>query len=103
MRERMRKAGGILTIVGGIIIVAGLFIATGGPWALFPEPTAPPPAVVVAVLIAVGVVAVIGGISALRGKRWGLALAGACCAAFPRTPVGILAIIFISITKREFE
>jgi uncharacterized membrane protein len=103
MREMMRKAGGILTIIGGTIIVVGLIIATGGPWALIPELTAPPPAVVVGVLIAVAVVAVIGGIYALRGRRWGLALAGACCAAFPLTPVGILASIFISITKREFE
>jgi hypothetical protein len=29
--KRMRKAGGILTIIGGIIIIAGLFIFTGGP------------------------------------------------------------------------
>ena len=107
MRERMRKAGGILTIVGGIIIVAGSFIATGGPWALIPGALMPgpeaPPAGVVGGLIALGVVALIGGICALRGRMWGLALAGAICATFPAAPAGVLAIIFISLAKREFE
>ena len=105
MRKRMRKAGGILTIIGGIIIVAGVFIATGGPWALIPGPEAPP-AGVVAGLIALGVVALIGGIHALRRRRWGLALAGAICAALPGMPLGlpgIAAIVFISLTKEEFE
>ena len=102
MRKRMRKAGGILTIIGGIIIVAGGIIATDVPWALIPQPAAPP-AGVVGGLIALGVVAVIGGIYALRGRMWGLALAGAICSAFLAAPVGVLAIIFISITKREFE
>ena len=97
----MRKAGGILTIIGGIIMVAGGTFATGIPWALIPPATAP--AGVVGGFIALGVFTLIGGIYALRRRRWGLALAGAICATFPAAPVGVPAIIFISITKREFE
>ena len=101
-KPKRRKAGGILTIIGGIIIVVGVFIATGGPWALIPVP-AGPPAGAVGGFIAVAVVAIIGGIYARRGRMWGLALAGAICAMFPAVPLGVLAIIFISIAKREFE
>jgi hypothetical protein len=106
IRNRMRKAGGILTIIGGIIIVAGGIMAAGVPWALMPELSAAlaeAPAGVGAGFIAPGVVALIGGIYALRRRRWGLALAGAICAAFLTGPVGPLAIVFISLTKREFE
>ena len=98
----MRRAGGILTIVCGIIMVVGGTFAAGVPFALIPQ-MAEAPAGVGAGFIALGVVALIGGIYALRGRRWGLALAGAICAAFPAGPVGVLAIIFISIAKREFE
>ena len=102
MKIGMRKAGGILTIIGGGILIAGAIIATDGrPWALIPGPEAPP-AGVVGWLIAAGVVAIIGGIYALRVRMWGLALAGAICT-FPVVPVGVLAIIFISIAKREFK
>jgi hypothetical protein len=60
---------------------------------------------VLAVLaLALGIVAIIGGIAALRRQAWGLALAGAICALFPPhlSVLGILAIIFISLAKPEF-
>ena len=63
----MRKAAGILTIIGGIIgIVAGGIFATGGAWALIPALAG-----VGGGFIALGVVALIGGIYALRGRMWG--------------------------------
>lgn len=51
-----------------------------------------------------GIVAVLGGISALRRQAWGLALAGAICALFPPHigVLGILAIIFVSLSHDEF-
>lgn len=101
MRKGMRKAGGILTIVGGIIMLVGGTFAAGIPLALIPLSTAP--AGVAGGFIALGVFTLIGGIYAIRGRKWGLALAGAICAAFPAAPAGALAIVFISITKREFE
>jgi hypothetical protein len=48
-----------------------------------------------------GIVAVVGGISAIRRKRFGLSLAGAICA-LPSTILGILAVIFVALGKREF-
>ena len=50
---------------------------------------------------ALGVVAVVGGIAALRGKSFGLSLAGAICA-LPSVILGILGIVFVSMSKREF-
>jgi len=51
---------------------------------------------------AMGIVAIAGGISAIRKKRFGLSLAGAVCAV-PSTIFGILAIIFVAVGKREFK
>lgn len=106
MRNIMRKAGGILTIISGSIMVVGGILASGVPWALIPEISAAlaeAPTGVGGGFIAIGVVALVGGVYALRRRIWGLALAGAICAAFPAMPLGVLAIIFISIAKREFD
>jgi len=48
-----------------------------------------------------GIVAVVGGVSAIRRKSVGLSLAGAICA-LPAVFVGILAVIFVALGKREF-
>jgi hypothetical protein len=101
MRKGMRIAGGILTIFCGFTIIVGTVFVTDILFVLIPW-TKGPLAWSFGGLIALGVVALIGGICALRGKMWGLALAGAICAIFPIIPAGILAVIFISITKRYF-
>jgi hypothetical protein len=56
-------------------------------------------------LIILGIVAIVGGIFSLRRRVWGLALAGAICSPFllPVTILGILAIIFVAMSKKEFE
>jgi len=47
---------------------------------------------------------IVGGIYALRRRIWGLALAGSICALLgPWALLGILAIIFVSLGKGEFE
>ena len=51
---------------------------------------------------ALGILAIVGGISAIRRKRFGLSLAGAICT-LPSTILGILAIIFVVLGKREFR
>lgn len=55
--------------------------------------------------IVFGVVSLIGGISALRRKVWGLALAGAILSLWMipvGTVLGILSIVFLAKSKGEF-
>jgi hypothetical protein len=52
-------------------------------------------------ILVLGVLAVVGGVSAIRRKRFGLSLAGAICAIISGL-LGILAIIFVALGKREF-
>jgi hypothetical protein len=56
-------------------------------------------------LLVLGIIAIVGGVSALRRKSFGLSLAGAICA-LPSYILGILAIlavIFVALGKREFR
>jgi len=49
-----------------------------------------------------GIVAIVGGVSAIRRGSFGLSLAGAICA-LPSSILGILAVIFVAVSKKEFE
>jgi hypothetical protein len=53
-------------------------------------------------IIALGIVAIVGGISAIRRGSFGLSLAGAICA-LPSSIMGILAVIFVAVSKEKFE
>ena len=60
--------------------------------------------VIAAIFSAVlGIFPLIGGIYALKRKKWGLALAGSIIAIFGSFIMGILATIFIAMSKDEFE
>jgi hypothetical protein len=52
--------------------------------------------------LVLGIIALAGGISAVRRRRFGLSLAGAICA-LPSGSLGVLAIIFVSLARREFR
>jgi hypothetical protein len=54
-------------------------------------------------LIVVSVIALIGGIYALKRKIWGLALAGSILAVAGGGPMGVLAIIFVTLGRKEFS
>ncbi len=86
---------GILSIIGGC---AGIGMAGSVAWIPFVGVFAAP-------FIACGVVAIIGGIFALRRRVWVLALIGAILA-IPLIPVGtvlgILATLWISQARKEF-
>ncbi len=120
------KVGGILSIIAGSIGVlwaAGiLFMAVFLGWAMngvnwydggYRYDSPPPPEgffVFFAVfyggfgvfLAAVAVLAIVGGIFALKRKHWGWALAGAIGSAFAFFPCGVAAIVFVSMAKPEF-
>ncbi len=55
--------------------------------------------------ILLGIVALIGGIYALKRQQWGVALAGSICAVL--TPMsfllGAVAVVFIALSRGEFE
>jgi len=98
-------AAGILCIIAGVIgVISGIvfailsgigfgFLGMGWVSAIIGGPS-----------IVLGIIAIIGGIYALKRRAWGLALAGSICAFFgPWGLLGILAIIFVSLGKGEFE
>ena len=57
------------------------------------------------VFIIAGILAIVGGIYAIRRKRWALALAGSICAVLSLYTwfLGIIAIVFMIRSKSEFE
>ena len=56
-------------------------------------------------ILVLGIMAIIGGVFAIRRQKWGLALSGAICAVLIPPPfiLGILAIVFIALGHGEFE
>jgi hypothetical protein len=122
-RSGLLTAGGVLSIVAGVLEVMGggiavaLVMSPGLRDILLPPPPTPwkppgwydpfePPistwfvAVGVALLV-LGIIAIAGGVSALKRKSFGLSLAGAICA-YPLPVLGFLAAISVALRKREF-
>ena len=60
------------------------------------------PVLIAVVAGVLAIVAIVGGISAIRRKRFGVSLAGAICA-LPSMTWGVLAVIFVVLGKREFK
>jgi len=54
-------------------------------------------------LLVTGVLPIIGGIYALKRKRWGLVLAGSIVAIIGSAALGITATVFAALGKDEFE
>jgi hypothetical protein len=122
-RSGLLTAGGVLSIIGGAFQVIGGGIATAlllaaligshlRPFEWMPFLpgelsqrvmfVGPIWVAIVAVALVLGIVAIVGGVAALRRSSFGLSLAGAICA-LPSGIFGLLAIIFVSVSKKEFE
>ena len=122
IRGTLLDAGGVLSIIGGVLeLIAGAIVLTivgrimiGGtlppvphiPWmpdleiwlVFFPSRV-----IIVGILILVlGLIAIIGGASSISRKSLSLSLAGAI-GAIPSVFLGVLAVIFIALGKREFR
>jgi len=120
------KSGSWMSLVAGIIdlvigipaLLFGIVAATLPQWiAEAPEPAQElegiPPDFFIGmgvVICLLAVVAIVGGISALRKRRWGLALAGSICAIFAGVPLylaglflGIPAVVFTALGKEHFK
>ncbi len=53
--------------------------------------------------ILISLLDIIGGLFALRRKRWVWALTGSVCAVIGPTPLGIIAIVLIILSRNEFS
>jgi hypothetical protein len=116
--------GGILSIVAGVPAITGgitlALLATGVAslgailWMIPGMDKAPVlPGILggvgiflglIAILpIALGAVAIVGGVYALKRRKWGLALAGSICSVITVALLGIPALIFVILGKDEFE
>ena len=119
-RSGLLTAAGILSIIGGAFEVIGggimvALIGLGIPHRLLCLPLQPRLEsacgmhiipicwilIIGGLLLVLGIIAIVGGVSAIRRKSFGLALAGAICA-LPSIILGILAVIFVCLGKREF-
>jgi hypothetical protein len=119
----MPVVAGILDIVSGALgVVMGLFMALnlhaaraiqaaprfspnpGGTLPQMPHIFFPGMGLAMGIaLIVLGVLAIIGGIFALRIKAWGLALAGAIAGVITGRLLGIVALIFIVLGRKDFQ
>ena len=110
MKEAWKSTvGGILSIIcGSFGMIAGfVFAVLGGSitWLVGIPFAARILAIIGSPIIVLGIIAVVGGIYAIRKRAWGLALAGSICALLIPPPfiLGILAIVFITMGKDEFK
>ena len=115
------KVGGILSIVSGAF---GIFGLAGALFSIYifrfmfsetstPYGGGPPPeffTIMTIIYVAwgllfalIGALGVVGGVFALKRKRWGLALAGSIAGTVTFFPCGIPAIIFVTLAKPEFS
>jgi hypothetical protein len=100
---------GILAIIAGIIgVILGLVLAVvGGILGTIVGVVVPFIGGAVGGLFAIplilGIVAIIGGVYALKRRSWGFALAGSICAFFCVWFLAIPAIIFVILGKGEFS
>lgn len=99
---------GVLMIVDAGFKFLGLlaFLAAGifavAPPAGFAETLAV--FIFLAILLAViGVLLIIGGISALQRRRWGIALAGSIASVVTFSLLGIAALILLVISRQDFK
>jgi hypothetical protein len=126
-RGGLLSAGGILSIVAGILQVSngiGLaiyFLTDSRPyWDLLPpflpslvgdwwvsfvriyfDEFFPIWLIIAGGLLFLGILAIVGGVSAVKRKRFGLSLAGAICALISGL-MGILAVIFVALGRKKF-
>jgi hypothetical protein len=107
-RTCMPIVAGILDIVIGSLILIMLFIFGIGP--TIGEPIGAGLfrfnlSVLFLVIpgIIISALDIIGGVFAVRRRRWGWALAGSITAAIGPTPLGIVAIVLIVLSRNEFK
>ena len=109
-RSGLLTAGGILAIVGGagltlfavpvsLLALLDTILADDSTEALDAFVTC----LIMLALSVLGVLQIVGGICALKRTRFGLALTGAICGTISCSILGIMALVFIAVSKEEFN
>ena len=108
-RTRKPLIGGILTILSGALAIFGAMNYAVG---FFDEPGISKgdiplfvPSIIFGVplmSVVIGIVALAGGILAIRRKRWKWALAGAIAGALSFISLGIAAVALVAMSRDEF-
>ena len=114
----MPTAGGVLCIVAGVLGLVGniFWLDFGGIFGstimrdLFPSSAWQGwgwPLIIIGIFslfsILINIMAIVGGIFAIQRKHWGWALAGGICAVIASRIMGIVALVFIAISRKEFK
>jgi len=110
----MPTVAGILNIVAGVTrFVLSVAILAVGPtyriesfWFGMPHVSwlmASMSVVVAALLLVLGVLSIMGGVYALQRRAWGLSLTGSISSVLYSPLLGIPAIIFVVLARREFD
>jgi len=113
----MPLTAGILELISGAACLLGALILLiialvgGGLFKLLDTDLDPLfPGIPIAILIIValpilvlGILEIVGGISAVQARKWGWALTGAICACLTSSLMGIAAIIFTVLGKNDFH
>ncbi len=112
--------GGILSIVCGVMGILGtffmIFIIILLRFTINRVPVQPIPGIqfdfntlvtimygaIGLVSLALGILGIVGGVTALRRQHWGLSLAGAIAGTLTFFPCGIVAVILIAMGRSEF-
>jgi len=109
-KTRKPLIGGILTIFSGALAIfgamnyaVGFFDQPG-----FGEGDIPPfvPSIIFGVplmSVIIGILALAGGVLAIRRKRWKWALAGAIAGALSFISLGIAAVVLVAMSREEFD
>ena len=96
----MPTVAGILnTITGVFSLIGGLGLALTSGMLTIPINTA----ILAALLIIIGILAIVGGIYAIIRRRWVAAIVGSIFASILLFPLGIPAIIFTALSKKQFD
>ncbi len=113
VRTRMPVVGGILSIISGVVSLFGaLFLlllffayyAASGIAGTGLSVNAAGVAIFTPVLI-FSILAIVGGVCALKRRLWGLAMAGAICAILTvlAWALGVASVVLLMLSKREFD
>ena len=94
----LNLVSGFLSLIGAIFLILPILV-----YKIADDSFLDPIFLTVAITLAVtGILGLIGGISALRRKTWGLALAGSIASIFPCFLLGIAAVILTALSRDEF-